>query len=33
MKVEELVELAKAGDNEAFNRLNIRISRSVIQSS
>lgn len=30
MKVEKLVEQAKAGDNEAFNRLNIRISRGIV---
>lgn len=30
MKVEDLVIKAKNGDNEAFNRINSRISRNVI---
>ena len=30
MKQEELVKKAKKGDNEAFNRINIRKSRNAI---
>ncbi len=30
MKIIDLVNKAKNGDNEAFNRTNIRISRNII---
>lgn len=30
MEIDDLVKRAKNGDNEAFNRFNIRISRNAI---